>query len=192
MTRLPLLRRNDLDETQHALFDALTSGPRGVRIVNTDGSLLGPYNAWLYSPAIGDAAQQLGAALRFRSSLPPPLLELAIIITAREWTAQFEWWAHARLAARAGLAQEVIAAIKERRRPAFAVTEQAAIYDFCRELLDTHRVSDPVYAQAITLLGEAGVLELVSLMGYYGLISMTLNTFEVPLPEGEAKPLEET
>jgi 4-carboxymuconolactone decarboxylase len=188
---LPLLRRDQLDQSQAALFDALTSGPRGSRIVDAEGRLTGPYNAWLYSPGIGDAAQRLGAALRFRSTLPAPLLELAILITAREWTAQFEWWAHARLAGQAGLDPAIIEAIKERRRPAFPALEQETVYEFCRELLATRRVSQPVYARAVALLGAAGVLELVTLLGYYALISMTLNVFEVPLPPGVEAPFQE-
>ena len=190
MSRLPLLRREQLDQPQAALFDALTGGLRGGRIIDAEGGLTGPYNVWLYSPAIGDATQQLGAALRFRSSLPAPLLELAILITAREWTAQFEWWAHAKLAEQAGLDAAIIEAIKARRRPAFSEPGQETVYEFCHELLDTRRVSRPVYARAGALLGEAGVVELVSLLGYYALISMTLNVFEVALPAGAGAPLE--
>jgi 4-carboxymuconolactone decarboxylase len=109
---------------------------------------------------------------------------------AREWTAQFEWWAHARLAGQAGLDPAIIEAVKERRRPVFVVPGQETVYEFCRELLATRRVSEPVYARAVALLSEAGVVELVTLMGYYGLISMTLNVFEVALPAGVAEPLE--
>jgi len=192
MTRLPLLRRDQLNQSQAALFDALTGGPRGGRIVDAEGRLMGPYNAWLYSPGIGDAAQQLGAALRFRSSLPAPLLELAILITAREWTAQFEWWAHARLAEQAGLDPAIIEAIKERLRPVFLAPGQETVYEFCHELLATRRVSQTLYARAVALLGEAGVLELVTLLGYYALISMTLNVFEVPLPAGTRLPASPT
>ena len=190
MNRLPLLRRDQLDESQAALFDALTRGPRGNRIVDAEGSLTGPYNAWLYSPGIGDAVQQLGAALRFRSSLPAPLRELAILITAREWTAQFEWWAHAQLAAQAGLDPAIVEAIKERRRPVFRAPVQETVYEFCHELLATRRVSEAIYARVVALLGASGVLELVTLLGYYALISMTLNVFEVPLPAGIAVPLQ--
>ncbi len=190
MSRLRLLRPDELDDKQRSLYDAMTGGPRGSRIAQADGTLSGPFNAWLYSPAIGDAVQQLGAAVRFRTSLPRDLLELAIIITAREWTAQYEWWAHARLAEQAGLEREVIDAIKERRRPDFTRREQAKVYDFCRELLDSRRVSRPRYDEAVALLGEAGVVELVSLMGYYGLVSMTLNTFEVSPPQGAGAPLQ--
>ena len=186
MSRLPLLRRAQLEPAQLALFDAMTGGPRGDRIADGEGRLAGPYNAWLHSPTTGDAAQQLGAALRFGSSLPPPLRELAILITARDWTAQFEWWAHARLAAQAGLAHALIEAIQARRRPVFAGPEQETVYDFCRELLGTRRVSEPLYARAVALLGAAGVVDLVTLLGYYALVSMTLNVFEVPLPPGAA------
>jgi 4-carboxymuconolactone decarboxylase len=185
MSRLRLLQADELDEHRRPLFDAMTAGPRGSSILDPTGALVGPFNAWLYSPAIGDAVQKLGAAIRFRSSLPKKLLELAILITAREWTAQFEWWAHARLAAKEGLEPEIIAAIKERRRPDFSAPEQATVYDFCRELLTERRISQSRYDQAVALLGETGLVDLVTLLGYYSLVSMTLNAFEVPAPDGE-------
>lgn len=184
MSRLPLLPLGSLDDDQRRTFEAMTSGPRGKSIVREDSSLTGPYNVWLYSPAIGNAVQQLGAALRFHSSLPPDLLELAIILTARDWTAQFEWWAHARLAAQAGLSASIVDAVRERRQPEFADPRHAAIYDFCRELLDARRVSQPTYERALVLLGANGLVDLVSLLGYYALVSMTLNVFDVDLPPG--------
>jgi 4-carboxymuconolactone decarboxylase len=184
MSRLAPLPKGSLSEEQRDTFEAMTNGPRGSAIVREDGSLTGPYNAWLYSPATGNAVQQLGAALRFHSALPPDLLELAIILTARDWTAQYEWWAHARLAAQAGLSTHIIDAVRERRRPHFADARQATIYDFCRELLDTRRVSQPTYNRAVELLGANGLVDLVSLLGYYALVAMTLNVFEVDLPAG--------
>ena len=196
MSRLPLLTPDQLTKAQQATYDSLTGGARGNPqrpgggLTHEDGSLIGPFNAMLYSPVAGEAVQKLGATLRFETSLPQNLAELAIIVTAREWTAQFEWWAHARMAAEAGVDASIIDAVRERRRPEFTDAAESTIYDFCRELLDTRRVSDATYAAARDVLGEAGVMELVWLQGYYGLVSMLLNVVEVPLPEGVETPLE--
>ncbi|HJN91883.1 MAG TPA: carboxymuconolactone decarboxylase family protein, partial [Dehalococcoidia bacterium] len=154
------------------------------------GSLIVPFNAMLYSPVAGDAVQSLGATLRFETSLPQNLAELAIIVTAREWTAQFEWWAHARMAVSAGVDASIVDAVRERRQPKFTDPAESAIYDFCSELLGTRRVGDATYAATREILGEAGVMELVWLQGYYGLVSMTLNVVEIPLPDGVETPLE--
>lgn len=186
MSRLSPLTRAQLTPAQRTLYDGLTQGPRGPGIQAPDGSLVGPFNAMLHAPEVGDLVQQLGAVLRFRTSLPRPLIELAILVTAREWTAQFEWWAHARMAAEAGLDAAIIEAIRARREPSFANDDEALVYRLCRELLGDRRVSDGTYAAAVKLLGETGTVELVALQGYYGLVSMLLNTFEVPLPEGVA------
>ena len=148
----------------------------------------GPFNAWLRSPVLGEAAQRLGEAVRFESTLPPQLRELEILIVAAKWKAQYEWWAHERIARREGLDEGVIASVKAETSPDFSNPIEGLVYNFARELLDQHRVSDHLYDEAVELLGEAGVVELVILLGYYTLVSMTLNVFEVPVPSGADAP----
>jgi 4-carboxymuconolactone decarboxylase len=113
-------------------------------------------------------------------------------VEAREWRAEFEWWAHVRLARRAGVASEVIAAIQEGRDPSFTDRGEEIAWRFSRELLDHRRVSGATYEAARRRFGETGVVELVTLLGYYTLVSMTLNTFEVPLPEGQSEAFVDT
>jgi 4-carboxymuconolactone decarboxylase len=185
---------------QRELYDAILAGRRnqgaasaeraaaGSGLVDQRGALVGPFNAWLRSPAIGDRIQRLGEQIRFTSSLPQNALEVAILVEAREWRAEFEWWAHARLAQRAGVRPEVIAAIEAEREPEFTDDGEAVAYRFSRELLARRRVSDETYAAARERFGERGVVELVTLLGYYTLVSMTLNLFEVPLPPGQPRP----
>ena len=182
MDRVPFLEPEDMTAAQRAVHDAIAAGPRG-------SSRYGPFNAWLQSPELADRAQRLGVLLRFGTSVPPRLKELAILCVARRWTAQFEWYAHKELALEAGLDPAVIDAVEARRRPAFANDDETAVYDFAQELLTRHDVSDPRYAAAEAALGRAGVVELVGVLGYYTLVSMTLNVFRAPLPDGIAPPL---
>lgn len=193
MSRLPYILRHKFTDKQRALFTRITSGQRGKgRTLDTfltpEGGMRGPFNALLYSPVIGDAVQQLGQQVRFETSIPPLLRELAILIVAAKWHAQYEWWAHEKIARSEGLDPNVIASLKAGTLPAFPRPAEALIYCFTRELLEQQRVSKQCYAQAIDLLGEAGVVELVALLGYYTLVSMSLNTFEVSVPEGEITP----
>jgi 4-carboxymuconolactone decarboxylase len=148
----------------------------------------GPFNALLYSPTVGDAIQQVGQMVRFETSIPPPLRELAILCVAAKWRAQYEWWAHEKIARSEGLTSTVIASVKSGTIPAFTSPDESIVYRFVQELLEQQQISDKLYAQAVNLLGETGVTELVALLGYYTLVSMLLNTFEVPLPEGESTP----
>lgn len=194
--RLEYLRPEGLSEDQQALWDDLVGGKRAAGrgsnfLTNEEGGLVGPFNAWLYSPKVGQRVQRLGEALRFGSSLPDVLLEVAILVTAQHWRAHFEWWAHARLARRAGVAPAAIAAIHEGREPEFDDADQRLVYDFCRGLLANKRVGDETYGKIRELLGEQGLVDLISLLGYYGLVSMTLNVFEVPLPEGIEAPFDD-
>lgn len=180
MSRLSDLSPDAMTADQRRTYDEIVSGPRG--------GIRGPFNAFLRSPGMCDHAQRLGAFIRYESLLPGKLRELAICITARHWTAQYEWYAHSKIARDEGLADSVIDAIGEKRVPDFSDPAEKTIYDFCTESLQTNQVSDAAYAAAIDLLGEQGVVELVGLMGYYCMVALTLNAFQVPLPEG-AKPL---
>lgn len=186
MSRLPSLAPEDLTEDQRRVLDDIRAGPRGAST-----GIGGPFVGWLASPEFADRAQKLGELVRFGTSVPARLKELGILYVARTWTAQFEWYAHKKFAIEGGLSLDVIDAIQERRRPDFENDDEEAVYDFCVELHDTHRVSDERFEAVKQHLGAAGVSELVGILGYYTLVSMTLNVFEVPLPEGEPVPLGE-
>lgn len=152
----------------------------------------GPFNVLLRSPEIGDLVQKLGAGVRFHSSLPPKLKELGIIITARYWTAQFEWNAHKRAALNAGLSPAIVDAIAAGKRPPSMQPDEEAVYNFGTELLRTKQVSDATFEAATKAVGERGVVDLISVMGYYQLVSMLLNVDRYPLGDGvkpELKPL---
>ncbi len=193
MARLKPLPLSNLDTEQRALFDAITKGDRSrgrplEDFLLEDGSLRGPFNAWLQAPKIGQPAQLLGECLRYRGQLPPRLRELAILTVAARWRAEYEWWAHSRIAKAEGLSEEIIAAIKAGRPPGSADAEALMVHRFACELMDTRRVSEQSYRDVAKALGDAGAVELVTLLGYYTLISMVLNAFEVPLPAGEKPP----
>jgi 4-carboxymuconolactone decarboxylase len=180
MPRLGEIDRARLNDEQRRVADEIKSGPRG--------GLAGPFWPWLRNPELAERAQKLGELVRYNSSLPPRLFELAVLVTAHHWKAQFEWYAHAPLARKAGLGDEIIAAIHAGTRPQFAKDDEAAVYDFAVELYARKRVSDAVYASAVAHLGERGAVELVGILGYYALVSMTLNTFGIEVPEGTAPP----
>jgi len=155
-------------------------------------SMGGPFNALLRSPEMGDLAQQLGAHIRFKTSLPHRLNEMAIIMTARLWTAQYEWYVHKNLALEAGLNPAVADAIAEGKRPSSMKPDEEAIYNFCTELLNTRQVSDATFQAAVKAFGERGVVDLIGATGYYQLVSALLNVDRYPLPPGvrpELKPL---
>jgi len=136
-------------------------------------------------------AQQLGAHVRYHTSLPPRLSEFAILTTARLWKAQYEWFAHAPIAERAGVSQQTIRDLRAGRRPARAPADERALYDFIKELYRTRRVADPTYRKVHKLLGDAGMVELVGILGYYSLISMTLNVFRAKIPDDQPLPFAE-
>ncbi|MCI3952767.1 MAG: 4-carboxymuconolactone decarboxylase [Burkholderiales bacterium] len=181
----------NLTADQRALYDAIKSGPRSA-VKNSaaakPGPLGGPFNVLLRSPEVGNIIQSLGAAIRFRSSIPSKLNELAIIITARHWSSHYEWQAHHRLALEAGLDPAVGEDIAHGRRPSKMAEDEAIVYDFSTELHKTRGVSDATYKRALDRFGERGVMDLIAVNGYYGLVSMVLNVDRTPLPEG-AKPL---
>ena len=183
-----MLQREQLDETRQALYDhILATRP----LLRADGGIPGPFNAYLRAPAVGTHIDRLGRALHTETGIPAQLRELAILIVAVEWRAQFEWFAHAPVAQRDGVDPDVVQAIYDRREPTFSSADEATIYRFVTELLTTKRVSPASYELALSLLGETGVVELVALLGQYVLVSMVLNTFEVPLPEGAVAPFPE-
>ena len=170
--RFAALTWQQMDPAQKAMVDALLAGPRK--------SLDGPFNAMLRSPKLGNLAQQLGEYLRFETSVPKRLNEMAILMTAQTWGADYEWYLHRSSALAAGLDEAVVDDILEGRRPASMRPDENVIYDFCAELRARHRVSDKAFKAVRDLLGEPGVLDLIGTMGYYDFVSMVLN-IDVPL-----------
>ncbi len=181
MPRLAPLDLNKLTPEQKQVADAIVAGPRGA--------LRGPFEPWLRSPILADRAQKLGEYCRFNNSLPRDLSELAICLIGRHFKAQYEFFAHARLAKEAGLAAEIVEAIRTRQSPPFKRDVERIVHDFVMEYLATNRVSAPNYKRAVDAFGERGVIDLVGVCGYYMLVSMTLNVFEMALPPGEPEPV---
>jgi 4-carboxymuconolactone decarboxylase len=172
----------EMTAEQRAMIEHLATGERA--------STGGPFNVLLRSPQMGDVAQQLGAQIRFHSSLAPRVREMAIIIMARHWTAQYEWYAHKTLALQVGLKPEIVDAIAARRQPSAMQPDEDALYAFETELLEKKEVSDSTFRAAVNAFGERGVVDVIGLMGYYSLVSMALNVDRYPLPGGAAPPLQ--
>ena len=190
--RFKLIPLENLTPEQRVLADAIRSGPRAAMkssAASKPGPLGGPFNVWLRSPGMGNIIQQLGAEIRFRSSLPSKLNEMAILMTARKWKSQYEWFAHHKVAMEAGLDPAIAKDIAQGRRPAKMSGDEAIVYDFTRELHETQAVSDATYKAALERFGERGVVDLVAVNGFYVLVSMCLNVDRTPLPEGEKLPL---
>jgi 4-carboxymuconolactone decarboxylase len=183
VSRLPYLRRDDLDPDGQQVWDSVV-GSRGDMLVNEQGGLAGPFNAFVHAPDVGRGLASLGRVLRFGTSIERRLTEVAIITVGARWKAEFEWWAHARMARRHGVADAVVDAIGRGEDPPFEADDERVVYAVARELSVTGRVGRDAYAAAQRLLGDAGLVELVSLCGYYTLVSFLLNAFAVPLPPG--------
>lgn len=177
MQRLQPPDLDNLTPEQQDVAEAIIAGPRKA--------VIGPMRIWLHRPELARHAQRLGQYCRFDSSLPPILSELAILVTARAWSSEFEWSAHKKIALEAGLSPEIVDAIRRHASPPFEDDKQRAVYAFAWELHSARKVSDPVYKAAIAALGEEAVVDLTGILGYYTLVSMTLNVFEVP---GEGPP----
>lgn len=183
VNRLPYLRRDDLGPDGQEVWDSVV-GSRGATLVNEHGGLVGPFNAFVHAPDVGRHLTSLGRVLRFETSIERRLSEVAIITVGARWKAEFEWWAHARMARRHGVADAVVDAIGRGEEPAFEVDDERTVYTIARQLTETGRVEQDAYAAAQQILGDTGVVELVSLCGYYTLVSFLLNAFAVPLPPG--------
>ena len=178
--RFPPITPEKMTAEQKAIADA---------IMSTRGSMNGPFYAWLRDPALADRLEKTGEQIRFHSSLPHALNEFAILITARKWTAQFEWYAHYPLAMKAGLEPAVADDLANGVRPRSMSDDEALVYDFSTALHRDGTVDDDLYARAVSRFGEQGVIDLVAVNGYYDLVSMTLGVARVGLPAGTAPPL---
>ncbi|HLK01248.1 MAG TPA: hypothetical protein VKU39_15250 [Streptosporangiaceae bacterium] len=184
MSRLPSRRRDELPPDGQALYDSIVSG-RGAQLINPDGGLAGPFNALVQAPDAGQRISELGRQLRFGTSIERRLSEVAIITIAARWRAEFEWWAHARMAREHGVPDAVVDAIARGERPPFAAADEETVYTVASQLANTGQIDDEAYGRAHALLGDTGMIELISLCGYYTLVSFLLNGLRVPLPEGQ-------
>jgi 4-carboxymuconolactone decarboxylase len=179
--RFPPIPPERMTPEQRTVAEGIAGGPRG--------GVRGPFNALLRSPVLADRWQRVGEYLRFNSAIPHVLNEFAIIIAARAWSAQYEWFAHHRIALQAGLSPAIAQAVAEGRRPEGMSEDETIVYEFCTELHRTHFVSDATFERTRARFGEQGVVDLLGVTGYYVGVAMILNVAAVPLPEGVAPPL---
>jgi 4-carboxymuconolactone decarboxylase len=175
MSRLSTLDEKNLAPDARAFLEALQSGPRGKV------PLIGPFAVWAHAPTLGIAAQAFGGTLRFKTSLPERIKEIAICTVGAHYKAKFEFAAHGPMAIAAGVPAEAVDAIRLGKDPGFTDPADLASYRVARELLLEHRLSDATFADAKARFGEAALVELVTIIGYYCLISLTLNAFDVEL-----------
>ncbi|WP_199091916.1 carboxymuconolactone decarboxylase family protein [Bosea sp. ASV33] len=181
MGRLHLPTVDEMTADQRKLYDEVVSGPRG--------RLVGPLRAVIHSPELATRWSRLGEFLRYATLLPARLNELAIIVVGRHWNSQLEFFIHAEAAKVAGLGADCIEAIRLGHAPAFAGDEEREIYDYARLLVQTGTVPDDVHEAIVARWGPRGAVELTGVIGYYTMVSMTLNAHGIPLPDGAAPPL---
>lgn len=173
--RFPPIPRDQLDDAQRAVFDAIAAGPRG--------GVSGPFNVLLRAPAVADAAQRLGAGLRFSGQLSDRLREIAICTVARRWAAQYEWFAHHPIAVKAGVDPAALERLRQGGDPGFADATEQRVWRLSRAVLDRGRLDDAEFAEGRDALGEARLVELLAVLGYYTLLSFILNVGEVAVPQ---------
>jgi 4-carboxymuconolactone decarboxylase len=183
MSRYRELAASEMTPAQLSVRDSIIAGRRG--------QFGGPFQLLIRAPEICQHAAKLGEHLRWGTSLPDRLSELAIISTARFWRAQYEWYAHAPLAAKAGVPAAAIEAIRTGGTPLFTAHDETLVYHVCNEIFRTQRLSDDTFDQAVAAFGEQGLVEIIAIIGYYTLIGNTLNVFQVGLPEGTQPPFPE-
>ena len=179
--RLPILEPAEMTAEQRAVCDTTIAGKRG--------RMPPPVEMWLHSPRLADRAQHLGEFIRFETRLPHALNEMAILVTAKYWNSHYEWYAHRRIAEAAGLDPAIIDAIRDGREPVLTEPGARAVYHYAAALHRTRMVPQALHDAVVLAFGARGVVELVGVCGYYTLVSMTLNAFEVPLPPGEMSEL---
>ena len=179
MAEIPL---DKMTPAQRTVADAIMSGPRK--------GMNGPFNAWLRSPELADRLQKVGEYVRFNTSLDKRLNEMAIIMTAQHWGSQYEWYAHAPLAIKAGLDPATVAAVGAGRKPDNMKDDEAIVWEFSTQLRH-HGVDDAIYAKAVEKFGEPGVMDRVAVNGYYDVVSMTLNVAHVAPPAGAELPFKQ-
>jgi 4-carboxymuconolactone decarboxylase len=183
IVRFAPLKPEELTPAQKAWADELAAPPRNGKITNP------PFRAYISSPDLAPKLTALADYLRWHSSLPPRLSELAILITAREWTAQYEWYAHYPHAVEGGLDSRVAAAIAAGTRPEGMRDDETALYDLVTSLYRDKKVTDDVYKAALEKFGERGIMDIIGIIGFYDITSMTLITMQGGVPEGKTPPL---
>lgn len=183
MSRIPLFEPEGMTEQQAKVYAEVVGGPRG--------RLVGPLRAAMHNPVLADRWQKFGEVLRFNTSLPKKLTELAILVTARRWNSQLEWHIHAQDGLNAGLSAEVIEALRSGASPAFDDPQEADVYEFACELQLTGNVAQPLYERLHDRWGTVAMVDLTSVIGYYTLVAMTLNVHAIPLPDGAQNPLDD-
>lgn len=192
MRRFKLIPFTEMTPAQRAYADAVMAGPTAATgsaaVVPGAATIGSPFNVYLRSPELAEQLRRVAEYIRFRTSLPARLNEFAILITARQWGSQYEWFAHHRLALKAGLNPSVAEDLAQGRRPAGMQEDETIIYDFSHQLHNQHGVSDATFKAAVDKFGEQGVTDLIAVNGYYVLVSMILNVDRAPVPGG-AKPL---
>jgi 4-carboxymuconolactone decarboxylase len=181
--RMPEIPLDKMTAAQRTVADSIMSGPRK--------GMNGPFNAWLRSPELADRLQKVGEYVRFNTSLDKRLNEMAIIMTAQYWGSQYEWYAHAPLAIKAGLDPEIVAALGAGTKPEKMQDDEAIVWEFTTQLRRDHHVDDAIYAKAVEKFGENGVMDLVAVNGYYDVVSMTLNVAHVAPPTGATLPFKQ-
>ena len=181
--RMPEIPLDRMSAAQRAIADAIMSGPRQ--------RMSGPFNAWLRSPELADRLQRVGEYVRFNTSLDKRVNEMAILMTAQAWGSQYEWYAHAPLALKAGLDPAIIAAIGAGRKPDNMKDDEAIVWEFTTQLRRDHGVDDAIYAKALEKFGERGIIDLIGVNGYYDVVSMTLNVAHVKPPAGAELPFQQ-
>jgi nitroreductase/alkylhydroperoxidase family enzyme len=188
--RLAPLGPDVLDEAQRALYDAVLASPRGQGgarrlMLRDDGTLTGPFDAWLRTPVVGAHLERVGMALRTDTALPAAAREVAILVVAKAWSADFEWWVHGLIARMEGVPESAIEAIGHGRRPALDDPACRAAHDVACELVHQRRLEQTTYERAREALGERGLVEVVTAVGFYQLVSGVLETFRPPGPTAE-------
>lgn len=183
MSRYREIAVAEMTPPQKRVHDQIVAGKRG--------RFGGPFQLLIRAPEICEHAARLGEHLRWGTSLPDRLSELAIIATARFWRAQYEWYAHAPLAEKAGVSAAAVEAIRTGAMPLFTAKDEALVYRLCCEIFRTQRLSDGSFNEAVAALGDKGIVEIIGIIGYYTLIGNTLNVFQVALPAGEKLPFPE-
>lgn len=180
--RMPAIPESQMTEAQREAVEEF-------KVARDTTRFGGPFVPLLRSPEMLSRARNVGDYVRFNSALPPRLSEFVILITARHWTQQYEWFVHAPIGEQAGLRPEIISALADGRRPSRMAEDEATVYDFCMELLRTQGVSDPTYARAVSLFEEKGVIDTIGIMGYYSMLAMVMNTARTSLGDGVRPPL---
>lgn len=176
--RLAIPEEQTMNAAQRAMMAAIRSGPRGNSVTPR-----GPFAVWLHAPEFGQLAQALGGHCRYKTVVPPRLSEFAILCTSRLWRAQYEWYAHAPIAERAGVKTKTIQDIRSGRAPTTAPKDERAVYDFIQELYKKKRVGVRNYKRVHAIFGDAGIVEFVGIIGYYAMVAMTLNVFQMMPPQ---------